>query len=221
MNAGEARGGGLFEFDERYFADPEAAHERLRAAGPIHRAALPSGDPAWLIVGYEQVRAALTDPRLTVDKRHAGPGYTGLSLPGALDRNLLSLDADDHGRLRRLAVPAFTAEAVAPLEPRILATATGLFEALAAAGGGDLTAGSRRRSPGTRCVGCSGCRTGRARSSRRTSRRSSRRRPGPRSSVRPAARCCGSSVNWSRPSGVNAVRTSSRRWWTPGTARTG
>ena len=153
MNAGGARGGdGLaasdfdfdvdvdvdVDFDEAYFRDPAAAHERLLAAGPIHRAVLPSGEAAWLLVGYEQVRAALTDPRLSVDKRHAGPGYTGLSLPGALDRNLLSLDGADHARLRRLAAPAFTADAVAPLEPRIRATAQGLFEALAAAGGGDL-----------------------------------------------------------------------------------
>ena len=139
MNAGGAKErGGLFEFDEAYFGDPEAAHERLRAAGPIYRAVLPSGETAWLLVGHEQVRAALTDPRLSVDKRHAGSGYTGLSLPGALDRNLLSLDGDDHARLRRLAAPAFTGEAVTPLEPRIRATARGLFEALAAKGGGDL-----------------------------------------------------------------------------------
>ena len=128
----------LVEFDAGYFDDPAAAHERLRAAGPIHRAALPSGEAAWLIVGHEQVRAALTDARLSADKRHAGEGYKGLSLPGALDRNLLNLDGDDHARLRRLAATAFTTEAVAPLEPRIRATAQELLEALAAAGGGDL-----------------------------------------------------------------------------------
>jgi cytochrome P450 len=141
MNAGTAPGDELVEFDADYFGDPAAAHERLRKAGPIHRAALPPGGAAWLIVGHEQVRAALTDPRLSADKRHAGAGYKGLSLPGALDRNLLNLDGDDHARLRRLAVPAFTAEAVAPLEPRIRATAQGLLETLAAAGGGDLIGG--------------------------------------------------------------------------------
>jgi cytochrome P450 len=138
MNMAEARGDELVEFDADYFDDPAAAHERLRAAGPIHRAALPSGEAAWLIVGHEQVRAALTDPRLSADKRHAGAGYKGLSLPGALDRNLLNLDGDDHARLRRLAAPAFTTEAVAPLEPRIRATAQELLETLATAGEGDL-----------------------------------------------------------------------------------
>lgn len=138
MNASGARSDGLIEFDDDYFGDPGAAHERLRAAGPIHRAVLSSGDEVWLLVGHEQVRAALTDPRLSVDRRHADSGYTGLSLPGALNRNLLSLDGADHARLRRLAAPAFTGEAVAPLEPRIRATATELFEALAAAGKGDL-----------------------------------------------------------------------------------
>ena len=138
MNTSGARGSGLIEFDDDYFRDPGAAHERLRAGGPIHRAVLSSGDEAWLLVGHEQVRAALTDPRLSVDRRHAGSGYTGLSLPGALNRNLLSLDGADHARLRRLAAPAFTGEAVAPLEPRIRATATGLFADLAAVGKGDL-----------------------------------------------------------------------------------
>ena len=138
MTVGGARSDELVEFDAGYFDDPAAAHERLRAAGPIHRAALPSGEAAWLIVGHEQVRAALTDPRLSADKRHAGEGYKGLSLPGALDRNLLNLDGDDHARLRRLAATAFTTEAVAPLEPRIRATAQELLEALVAAGGGDL-----------------------------------------------------------------------------------
>jgi cytochrome P450 len=138
MNVGGARGDELVEFDAGYFDDPAAAHERLRAAGPIHRAALPTGEVVWLIVGHEQVRAALTDPRLSADKRHAGAGYKGLSLPGALDRNLLNLDGDDHARLRRLAAPAFTTEAVTPLEPRIRATVQELLEALAAAGGGDL-----------------------------------------------------------------------------------
>jgi len=99
MNASGARSDGLIEFDDDYFGDPEVAHERLRAAGPIHRAVLSSGDEVWLLVGHEQVRAALTDPRLSVDRRHAGSGYTGLSLPGALNRNLLSLDGADHARL--------------------------------------------------------------------------------------------------------------------------
>ena len=138
---GTTRGEGFFEFDEGYFGDPGAAQERLRAAGAIHRAVLPSGEAAWLVVGYAQVRAALTDPRLSLDKRHAGAGYTGLSLPGALDRNLLSLDGDDHARLRRLALPAFTAEAVAPLEPQVRGTARKLFEGLSADGGGDLIGG--------------------------------------------------------------------------------
>jgi cytochrome P450 len=129
---------GAFEFTDAYFDDPAAAHERLRAAGPIHRATLPSGDAAWLIVGHEQVRAALTDPRLSLDKRHAGDGYTGLSLPGALDRNLLSLDGEDHARLRRLAASAFVAESLASLAPRVRATAQELFAALVKAGGGDL-----------------------------------------------------------------------------------
>lgn len=128
----------VFAFDEAYFHDPEAAHEALRAAGPVHRGQLPTGELVWLIVGYEHVRAAHTDLRLSLDKRHAGADYRGLSLPPALERNLLSLEGEDHARLRRLAAQALTPDAVSRLAPRIRATAQHLFARIEEDGGGDL-----------------------------------------------------------------------------------
>jgi cytochrome P450 len=46
---------------------PGQRHEAYRAlaqTGPVHRIALPTGERAWLVTGYREVRAALTDPRL-------------------------------------------------------------------------------------------------------------------------------------------------------------
>src|SRR5262245_57173513 len=83
--------------------DPQAAYDRLREAGPVHRMPGTDGSPAWLVTRHEDVRRLLADPRLSLDKRHATPGnYRGFSLPPALDANLLNMDPPDHTRLRRL-----------------------------------------------------------------------------------------------------------------------
>jgi len=64
------------------------------------------------------VRAALTDPRLSVDKRFSGTGGEhGSSLPPELDAHLLNRDPPDHTRLRRLAATAFTPRRIAELQP--------------------------------------------------------------------------------------------------------
>ncbi|MET0135343.1 MAG: cytochrome P450 [Kibdelosporangium sp.] len=72
------------------------------------RITLPDGSAAWLVTGYEQVRDGLADPRLSLNKKNSTGGYTGFTLPPALDANLLNMDPPDHTRLRRLAVSAFT-----------------------------------------------------------------------------------------------------------------
>jgi cytochrome P450 len=80
------------------------------------------------------------DPRLSVDKRHSGGGYTGFSLPPTLDRNLLNLDGDEHGRIRRVAASAFSARSVAGLRDRIEGIAATIVAGLPAGGPVDLIA---------------------------------------------------------------------------------
>jgi cytochrome P450 len=41
-----------------------ARYAELAATAPVHRIVLPTGQPGWLITGYEEVRRALDDPRL-------------------------------------------------------------------------------------------------------------------------------------------------------------
>jgi cytochrome P450 len=41
-----------------------ARYAQLAAAGPVHLITLPTGELAWLITGYDEVRQALHDPRL-------------------------------------------------------------------------------------------------------------------------------------------------------------
>nr|CEL23458.1 putative cytochrome P450 hydroxylase [Kibdelosporangium sp. MJ126-NF4]CTQ96839.1 putative cytochrome P450 hydroxylase [Kibdelosporangium sp. MJ126-NF4] len=91
---------------------------------------LPDGSTAWLVTGYDDVRAGLADPRLSLNKANSAGGYSGFTLPPALDRNLLNLDPPDHTRLRKLVMGAFTTRRVAGMRDRVQATADRLLDGL-------------------------------------------------------------------------------------------
>jgi cytochrome P450 len=126
--------------------DPFPLFKRVRATGPVHRVQLADGHAAWLVVGYDEARAALADPRLSKDM-HAALAHSGEvvaeGLPGpALARHMLAVDPPDHTRLRRMATPAFTRRRVDRLEERIRAIVHDLLDDLAARDGVvDLVAG--------------------------------------------------------------------------------
>ena len=120
---------------------PYDVYRRLRETAPVHRITGPDGTPAWVVTRYDDVRAALADPRLSLDKRHATAGtYKGFSLPPALDANLLNMDPPDHTRVRRLVGRAFTPRRVQQLRTPIRRTADRLLDALGPQGTADLVA---------------------------------------------------------------------------------
>ncbi|WP_162272800.1 cytochrome P450 [Nocardia lijiangensis] len=89
-------------FDAGFAADPWPVLSALRREGGVHRVRTPDGPPAWLVTRHADVRAALSDERLTTDVTKAGPvDYAGFAVPPPLDA-LLVAGADDHARLRRL-----------------------------------------------------------------------------------------------------------------------
>ena len=127
--------------------DPFPLFAQVRAAGPVHPVRLADGHPAWLVVGHDEARAALNDPRLSKDM-HAALARSGEvvaeGLPGpALARHMLAVDPPDHTRLRRLATPAFSRRRVDGLEDRVRAIVARLLDDLAARGDEvvDLVAG--------------------------------------------------------------------------------
>ncbi|MFD7903555.1 cytochrome P450 [Kitasatospora sp. NPDC059747] len=107
-------------FDGTLLTDPHAGYAHLRTACPVVRTTTPDGAPVWLVTRYEDVRAGLADPRLSLSKATStSSGTHGASMPSALDAHLLNMDPPDHTRVRRLVAPAFTARSVARLRPAI------------------------------------------------------------------------------------------------------
>ncbi|MDQ7910952.1 cytochrome P450 [Phytohabitans sp. ZYX-F-186] len=107
--------------------------------GPARKIALPDGSPVWLVTRYAEVRAALADPRLSLDKRHA-TGWAGFRLPPALDANLLNMDPPQHTRIRSLVSQAFTPRRVEEMRPGVQRLADQLVDALPAGWPVDLIA---------------------------------------------------------------------------------
>ncbi|MEV7690260.1 cytochrome P450 [Streptomyces bungoensis] len=73
----------------------------------------------WLITRHEDVKAALKDPRLSADETR--PGFP-LRIPVPTDdrpSGFLRMDDPEHGRLRRMVAPEFTARRVRMLRPRL------------------------------------------------------------------------------------------------------
>ncbi|WP_327400262.1 cytochrome P450 [Streptomyces sp. NBC_01288] len=128
----------LGEFGETFRRDPHQVYAMLRTSGPVHRVRLPAPDEhhvTWLIVGYEEARSALTDPRLAKDGGKIGVTFLDEELIG---RYLLTTDPPDHTRLRGLVSRSFTMRRVEELRPRVQRITDDLLDAMLPSGRADL-----------------------------------------------------------------------------------
>ncbi|MFF4561122.1 cytochrome P450 [Streptomyces sp. NPDC001435] len=114
---------------EALFADPHGTYAQLRETAPVRRTVTPDGEPVWLITRYAEARAALADPRLSLNKANAKTsGEYKSSMPPELDAHLLNMDPPDHTRLRRLVTTVFTPRRIAILRDRIQTMAADLLD---------------------------------------------------------------------------------------------
>jgi cytochrome P450 len=122
--------------------DRHAVYAALAATGPVHRFTTPSGIPAWLVTGHDEVRAALTDRRVAKGPNLHAPLLATLppDVAAAYSQHLLYKNPPDHTRLRRLVSGAFTRRRIDALAPRIEQIATELLDAMAGQERVDLVA---------------------------------------------------------------------------------
>jgi cytochrome P450 len=123
-----------YPFD-RSRLDPAPQYAQLRRTEPVCRVQLPYGPPAWLVTSYELNKSVLGDARFS------RAGAVGRDNPrecpvefGLVADSVLCMDPPAHTRIRRLAGRAFTARRVEQLRPRARRIASGLIDAMAAAG---------------------------------------------------------------------------------------
>jgi cytochrome P450 len=100
---------------------------------PIARVRTPTGDEVWLVTGYASARLVLTDPRFS---RAAAvrPGAARINSANPAPSSIMSTDAAQHTRLRRVVAGAFSPRRVAALDSEISLRVDDLLDRITAAG---------------------------------------------------------------------------------------
>ena len=97
---------------------------------PVVRVTLPSGDTAQLITRYNDIRAVLTDPR--VSKNRNRPDVARMTEKKVkVFQNQVNMDPPAHPRMRRLIAKEFTPARVTKLRPRIQRITDDLLDEMA------------------------------------------------------------------------------------------
>ncbi|MFE9724049.1 cytochrome P450 [Streptomyces sp. NPDC005794] len=118
-----------------FSANPYPYYAKLRAEGPAHAVRTDDFERVWLIVGYEEARAALADQRFSKDWRTT-ERFSATSNP--INANMLEMDPPHHTRLRKLVAREFTARRIEAMRPRVEQITADLLDAMVPAGSADL-----------------------------------------------------------------------------------
>ena len=139
--------GGAPELGYEHLDDPEQARRLIAATRS--RAPIAIGTRGPEILRYELVRMVLRDPRFQMPKGMflAGQGITSGPIWDRVTASLISLDGDEHQRLRRLVSKAFTPRATARLRATIIDVTTELVERQTVRGRCDVVTDIARRYP--------------------------------------------------------------------------
>jgi cytochrome P450 len=120
--------------DPAFVADPYPTYRQLRAEDPVHHSPL----GFWVLTRYDDVVAALRDPRLAKEAIAAFVAARfGAPVP-IMGFSMLDRDPPDHTRLRSLVSKAFTPRVVEGLRPRIQQIVDGLLARAREQGAMDL-----------------------------------------------------------------------------------
>ncbi len=124
-------------FEGSFFVNPHPALAALREHDPVSRLDL-SGGATWLLSRHADVRAALTDPRVSKDWRYMLPPEQRSQHPAAPTPMMVLMDPPEHTRLRKLVSRAFTVRRMNEQTPRVQEIADDLLASLPETGTVDL-----------------------------------------------------------------------------------
>ena len=125
-------------FSEQHRRDPHATWRALREETPVYRS---RAFGCWVTTRYDDVLHVLRDKNFTTDRSEVPliklvarlnrryPDFAGM-----MERNLLTMDGEDHRRMRGLVSKAFTPRAVESMRPKIQRIADDLIEEAAERG---------------------------------------------------------------------------------------
>ncbi len=102
---------------------PAPAMTARHQEGPLSRVRLWDGSTPWLVTGYAEHRALLSDPRVSVDPAHPGqprlsPTEKAQAQEGAA-LSFIMMDDPEHARLRRMVIAPFAVRRVEAMRPGV------------------------------------------------------------------------------------------------------
>jgi len=116
------------------FSMPEQ-YGPLMAGSPVFRVALVTGNEAYAVTGYENIRKLLMDPRVSSSRKHEGfPFYFHAPPEFRTETSFIGYDAPEHTTTRRKAAVTFTNRRVQLLREKIAVNVDERLDALEAAG---------------------------------------------------------------------------------------
>ncbi|MCQ8830579.1 cytochrome P450 [Streptomyces malaysiensis] len=114
--------------------DPPPTTRALHTERPVTRVRLWDGSAPWLVTGYADQRALLSDPRVSAEATL--PGYphasAGVRENAKQRRSFLTMDDPEHARIRRMVTGPFAIKRIEALRPEIQKITDDLIDAMLA-----------------------------------------------------------------------------------------
>lgn len=100
---------------------PPAEYADWRVAEGLQKVSLWDGKTAWAVTRYEDIRVAMSDPRISADSGNPGMPrvHAGQQAGTPLSTTFIRMDDPEHARLRRMVTKNFMVKRVEALRPRI------------------------------------------------------------------------------------------------------
>ncbi|OLT18730.1 cytochrome [Pseudonocardia sp. CNS-139] len=114
--------------------DPPPEMAEIQAGERVLRVRHWDGTQPWLVTGYDQVRAILTDPRVSADTDLLGYPHpsAGSAARRRVTKNFINMDNPEHDRQRRMLTRDFMVKRMQAMRPTIQALVDGLIDEMLA-----------------------------------------------------------------------------------------